>query len=173
MDLTKLRIKQDRLNVNLYLNGQPLMELYWKDADELGNALREIYYGRESVVHASPNILVQLYDGGLDVLYRGNLALKIPTAAVLEVFRVVKQVTRFAEALHEVHKTIYDQALLLKGGAPYGLTDNPKVIDEAVKEALWETDVKKYFSTPGIPSKAVFGVPKLIGGEVNKWIMAN
>ncbi len=169
--MQQVRVKQDNYHVQFIINNAKLFKLYWADADYFADNLRHIFNGTTTAEVVDKYVVLQLSSSGIHLFYKGNLALEIPRNIIKELFRAVKGVAREAESLMDVHKTIYDQAILLKGGATFGLLNDPKAIDESIKTALWDTQIRRYFNTPGIPSKATFGVPSVIGGEIDKWFI--
>jgi hypothetical protein len=68
-----------------------------------------------------------------------------------------------AEQIAKVHQIVDDQAILHAAGTNIGLTDNPKIKKEVIKEAQWGIG-RKVPKNPGmsVPSAEAYGTPKII-----------
>lgn len=58
-----------------------------------------------------------------------------------------------------------DAAIALRGGAPFGMTDNPAIKDEAQKLAAWDSQLRQMPMAPGVQSQEALGAPVVIVGE--------
>lgn len=67
-----------------------------------------------------------------------------------------------AEEYTQAMRIAADSGLLMRVGAPFTLTNNPRILDEAKK--ICEHDRTLRRALPGIKSEAVVGTPSVIGG---------
>jgi hypothetical protein len=106
---------------------------------------------------------VSIRQEGISVLVvvDGRAVLEMPWQAALDVSMAIRIQAKEAEALAKVEGIIWDQAILVRSGAPFGLTSHRDMLKEATKEAAWNSPLRKYMPG-GIKSQAVFGVPRLI-----------
>jgi len=108
---------------------------------------------------------IRISDDGFHVLLTDETGktLIIPWNAALEVAKEMKaKALKIGETAH-ADKLINDQALLIRLSVPLGLTDNPDIKKEALKEAQWNSELRRYIpSVKGIPSGEVMGAPKII-----------
>jgi hypothetical protein len=87
----------------------------------------------------------------------------LPWEAALEVAQGLRAKAKQAEEEQKALGIIADHAILLRAGVPMGLTSRPDMIQEVVKEALYNRDLRRYM--PSIRSKEVFGTPTIIRGK--------
>lgn len=95
------------------------------------------------------------------LVYNSNLVTEMPWEAALEAGRALIQVGRLAEEHEKASCIITDGAILFRKGIPIGLTDNPKIQEEIVKEASWGRMLRR-FIPGGIKSRVLLGKPKII-----------
>lgn len=72
-----------------------------------------------------------------------------------EIENATKVPVSFAEGAPS--SIIADQALATRSGAPFGLTNHPKILDEAKKEAFENRDLRRYM--PEMRGTAMIGAP--------------
>ena len=103
------------------------------------------------------------------VLIAGNKRFfSLPWNAALVLARAITTQAQRAEELAKREQIIYDQAILTRSGAPFGLTNNPTMLKEAANEAAWNTKLRRYItgqSAKGIESQSIVGTPTIIGGK--------
>lgn len=95
-------------------------------------------------------------------LKRGNeVLLDMPWEAALEVGRALIQLGRQAEQVCKIDQVIADQAILMRAGAPIALTGNQAAQQEALKEAMWNPQLRKYMPdrVGNIATAETFGLP--------------
>lgn len=66
-----------------------------------------------------------------------------------------------AEEILERERIVFDQAILLRLGAPLGLLHDPHLRAEAGREAAWNSRLRRYLPG-GVRSAEAFGVPTII-----------
>lgn len=76
----------------------------------------------------------------------------------LQLAGALLQKGRELEAALKVHETIADGAVLFRAGVPIGLTNDPAVQKEIVKEAINNRTLRRS-NLRGVKSKAIVGVP--------------
>ena len=82
----------------------------------------------------------------------------MPWNAALDIARAIEKTARRAEEIAKADGIIFDQALLIRTGAPLGFTDNPDIQREAAKEAAHNSDLRKYLPG-GVKATEQFGSP--------------
>ena len=98
------------------------------------------------------------------ILADGKLVTEVPCDAALQAANALHSVAKNAEEWSQAERIAMDQALLLRTGAPIGFSSNPKIIDESIKQAAWNRDLRRYLPG-GIKSREVFGRPSIIRHE--------
>jgi hypothetical protein len=99
------------------------------------------------------------------LLRGGTLITEIPWKAALTLSKAIRIKAKQAEEEAKALDIIDDQALMMRVGMPIGLTDDPVKIKEAVKEASWNSKLRKYIPIAkfgAIESKERFGTPAII-----------
>jgi len=89
----------------------------------------------------------------------------MPWQTALQLAKALTSVAKQAEEWDNAERIASDQALLMRTGAPFGITQHPKIRSEAEKRALYDRTLRRYIPhTPltGIRSREVFGVPSLL-----------
>ncbi len=86
--------------------------------------------------------------------------LRMPWSAALDVGKAIIRKARDAEEIAKAEDIIFDQALLIRTGAPLGFSDHPGIQAEAAKEAAWNSDLRRYLPG-GVKSAEQFGRPNV------------
>ena len=92
--------------------------------------------------------------GALDVSWREAEALA----------RAIIAKVRACEEVEKAEAVARDAAILLRSGAPFGLTDHPLIQREAVKLAINDRDLRR-FMPGGVKSESVLGTPAVVVGR--------
>lgn len=95
------------------------------------------------------------------VLEDGKVVLNLPWEMALSVGKVLVKRSKIAEERANALQVIKDQALLIRAGAPVGLTSDPEIQKEAVKEATHSRELRRALPG-GIKSQSVVGAPTII-----------
>ncbi len=82
----------------------------------------------------------------------------MPPEAARMLGRALLAAAAKAEEYAKANSVILDSAILLRSGAPFGITSNPRILDEARKEAQSNRMLRRYMPG-GIKSKEQFGSP--------------
>lgn len=94
------------------------------------------------------------------LLANGKLLLDLPYPTALEIAKALKEVAKRAEEWAQAERIAADQALLLRSGAPFGITNHPKILDEAKKQAVHDRVLRRALPG-GIRSMGVVGAPTI------------
>ena len=84
--------------------------------------------------------------------------------AALELSKAIYIKAKEAEEIAKAAGIINDQALLIRTGAPFGLSSNPDIQSEAAKEAAWNGGLRRYLPG-GVKSREAFGRPAVVHGR--------
>lgn len=98
------------------------------------------------------------------LLIDGKRVEGMPHHAAMQLSRALAGVAKLADEWDQAERIVADQALLMRAGAPFGLSDNPKIIAEARKQAELDRDLRRYLPRPAIPaiaSRETFGAPTI------------
>ena len=90
--------------------------------------------------------------------------LKMPYNVALDVSNALREKAKKAEEFANAEQIIFDSALLIRNNIPLGLSDNPTIKKEAMREAYWNSDLRKYKPFGNIQSREAFGAPSIIQG---------
>lgn len=101
------------------------------------------------------------------VISDGKAILDLPYDAAMALSRALHIKSLLAEEEAKALDIIYDAAILMRAGMPFGLTNREDMKKEIRKEAAWNSDLRKYMRN-GIRSKEVFGTPTIINKGVEK-----
>lgn len=87
------------------------------------------------------------------VLVNGQLVLTLNWDSAIHFSRAVYAVAKKAEEQAKAEQIIADQAILQRVGVPVGLVTRPDMAREALKEAAWNSDLRRYIpsSSNAIP----------------------
>jgi hypothetical protein len=83
---------------------------------------------------------------------------EMPWEAAKDLATALRTMAAKAEEFQKAAGIAFDQAILLRSGAPFGLTDNPDIQAEAAKEAAWNSDLRRKMPG-GVKSEEVLGTP--------------
>ena len=95
------------------------------------------------------------------LIKNGVLIADLPWQKALAVAQGLIVQARKAEELAKAERIIQDQALLLRAGAPFGLTTHPAILREAAKEAEHNRVLRRYLPG-GIKSQEAVGTPTIL-----------
>lgn len=70
--------------------------------------------------------------------------MSMPWQAALEIAKGITAKAREAEEIEKSDQVISDQALMLATGAPFALTANKDIMEEAIKEARYDKHLKGF-----------------------------
>ena len=74
----------------------------------------------------------------------------------------LRSVARKAEEYAKANHIIDQSALLIRSGAPFALSSDPKIQDAAYTQAQWDTKARKAMPLAGVPTPRSFGTPNIV-----------
>ena len=92
------------------------------------------------------------------VIVDDRAVLQCPWNAVLDIAHELIAKAREAEEYAKAENIIFDNALLIRSGAPFGLSNNRDIVAESVKEAGHNTTIRRHMPG-GIKSETIVGAP--------------
>ena len=99
------------------------------------------------------------------LIHNGALVAAIPWQQAEALGKLLIGTARKAEEVAQANKSVAREALLIRSGAPFSLTTNAAIREEAFSEAQWGTAARKGMPLRGRrPSKKKVGAPK-----IRKW----
>ena len=106
-----------------------------------------------------PKYNIQHHGAHVVLAKDGVLIDELPWDKALDIGRALIVMARKAEEVAKATSIIYDQAVMTRAGWPHmGLTAHPKIIEEAGKEAAWNSDLRRYLPG-GVKSKETLYPP--------------
>lgn len=168
--MRQLDIRRQGTRVHLLVGGREVLDCGWEGADLLAAASRSVAAEPDCdiVVGAVGGRMVavrRLGDRG-QLLVNGQVELDAPARlfGVEFLAGALIQQARDAEEQAKAEQVAADAALLLRTGAPFGFTSDPKIRDEAGKQAAHDRTLRRALPG-GIKSKEMFGRPAVIGHD--------
>jgi len=95
------------------------------------------------------------------IVIEDRKVLDLPWDAALQLAKAITIQAKRIEEDVKHSQIIADQALLMRSGAPFGITNNPDIIAEAKKEAVGNTFLRKNVSGKGIGGP-ILGTPTVV-----------
>lgn len=146
--------RQVRDQVFLHFEGKATATVAWQAALDIYFAIkRSVRHLIEDKAHAK-----FMLDGH-------ELHLVMEPAVLVQIGVAICQTARLAEEYATAAQVAFDSALLLRAGAGFTLTDDPKINDMAAVELVHNHTLRGALPMPSIPSRAVFGAPSIVQGE--------
>lgn len=105
-------------------------------------------------------------DGPNVIITIDGRAIEMPWNAALDVGKALIKKARAAEEIAKSEGLIFDQALLIRTGAPLGFSSHPDIQSEAAKEAAHNPQLRKYLPG-GVKATEQFGSPNVSRAERN------
>lgn len=104
---------------------------------------------------------------GTDVLLfvNGNLVLRAPWQQAEQLAAGIRAKAKEAEEEAKAPQIAADQAVLMRAGFRIGLTDRPDIKSEAMKEAMWDPQLRRFIHREPTESDARVGTPGLRRGS--------
>lgn len=96
--------------------------------------------------------------GQVVLLQIGGKTVEMPWEVAVTLGRALLAAGRDAEEQAKAPTIARDAAILLRAGAPVGLSSDPKIRDEAGKLAAWDEQLRRYMPG-GIRSEEMLGRP--------------
>lgn len=98
------------------------------------------------------------HDGTMvQLIVDGKCVLNMPHDHALIIARALYKHAKLAEELAAAEQVIMDQAILMRSGWPFAaLSANPAIINEAGKEAAWNSRLRRFIANKLDPRGVVF-----------------
>ena len=102
----------------------------------------------------------------VDLIINGALVCKMPIQQAKEVGKALNQQANKLQEIINREQIIFDQAMLSRSGAKFGLITDPRLKLPAIKEALYNSKLKRWLfgrskGMGNIQSKGIVGAPAL------------
>jgi hypothetical protein len=107
------------------------------------------------------HVLVQFDDGGK------SFVIQLEGRVAVELGAQLRQQGLLADEWAQAERIAADSAVLLRAGANFGLSSDPRILDEARKEAAWNSDLRRYMPG-GVRSEECFGTPTVRAHQPTK-----
>lgn len=150
-----LRVWTEEKSVHVNLDNRAQGTLTWDKAQAIAQELKELS-------GLSIGMVFYKFELGGRPVYidlEPNLALTLSKA--------LHACSLLAEEQAKAEQIAFDSAILARAGAPFGLSNDPKIQDETKKEIAWNRTIRRS-ALPGIESAEMFGVPSLILGNPSR-----
>lgn len=155
--------------VLITLNGELAGALHYQAAQELARGMREHIEKAKLGLAAAPSSVTSgrfratvRHDGSALILlfesahHRGGMQLNAKGAQTI--WTTLRAQAALAEEWDKAEQIARDQAILFRGGAPFGLTSHPLIQKEAAGLARDDRDLRR-FIRGGIKSERMIGAP--------------
>lgn len=137
----------------------------WRAAVDVAHAM--MYKARG--LHLRPDmekvaaVRVRRDDGNIIVedAARGAIVLSAPLSAAMAIGEALISKARELETVEQADSIIFDQAILQRMGAGFGLAHRPDMQREAMKEAHWNSQLRRYLPG-GVRSQEIVPAPQVI-----------
>jgi hypothetical protein len=107
-------------------------------------------------------LTIQQYYDQVVLLLDGKFMCTMPWQVADEIASMVRSIARLAEEYAKANAIIAQDALLIRSGAPFSLTNNPKMREQSFNDAQWDPTARKSMPLAGVPSAKEVGAPSLI-----------
>lgn len=174
----KLDIRREGARLFWILDGRALVGMHWQVAGEAMVLLRQqidsaarcaadpqaTLIGETSCKFGSFELGFRCEQGRILFIGNGKLMIDPPVEVALKIWQGTCAQRALAEEHEKAEQVAKDNALLLRTGAPFGLSDNPAILAESVKIARDDRDLRR-FLPGGIRATALLGTPVVKHGD--------
>ena len=98
--------------------------------------------------------------GQVQLFADGKLIAELEPKTARKIGRAILRISGLAAEWANAEEVARDNAILLRAGFPVGLANHKTVIDQSVRLACWDRDLRKAMPG-GVKSKEVFGTPTI------------
>lgn len=98
---------------------------------------------------------------GRCVIHHGRDYIDLEQDTARKIARMMLAGFKRLEEIEQAERIAFDGAILARAGVPIGLSSDPKIVAEVIKEAAWNTVLRKCMPG-GVKSEEVWGVPSVI-----------
>lgn len=178
--MNKLDVGRCDKRVLLSFNGKAIMGMPWQAADAIYHALKRqvkkarmfaIYDGspsgsEECIKSGSTIVAIRQQGEMLLVIGNGKLLFDMTADISDKILSALYSQSRACEEWEKAEKIALDNAILFRAGAPFGLTNDPKIQEESIKEAVHNRNLRRWM--PSIKSEEAVGTPTIrVGVPLN------
>lgn len=96
------------------------------------------------------------------LLLDGKYVCNIPWRQADEVARLIRGAARHAEEWEKAEIVAGQEALLIRTGAPFGLSTNKKIREVAFTDAQWDSKARRAMPLASVPSRRQCGTPTFV-----------
>lgn len=153
----KFRISRNGSELGWLVNGVPQLSFGWRRGDALCDAIRRATEADDGAINTEGNVQFRNEIGKVLVVIDGRLRLALEKHELRNIGEATRSQCRKAEEETAADRIARDGAILLRHGAPFGLTDNPTIRDMVHREAA--TNRKLRLALPGIRDTVQMNVP--------------
>lgn len=107
------------------------------------------------------------HEGAMVLMDINGRSMAIPWEAALEMAKHLRNNAKRAEEYAKADQVIMDNAILHRAGSFIGLSHNRDIIKETVKEAAWNSDLRRYMRG-GVKAQGIVYPPGLYKHPVKK-----
>ncbi len=109
-------------------------------------------------------------EGDTVLLHIGGKTHVLPWEAALHISRALYEKAKLAEEHAKANDIIMDQAMATRLDLPFGFSNNRVIQREAMKEAQWNSELRKNIPEPsGIRTRERMGTPDVVRGDPKKY----
>lgn len=95
------------------------------------------------------------------LVLNGKRVCDMPPEIAQQASKLLYQKALQAQEHRDANRIIMDQAIMQRAGMPFGLSRNHKIVEEARKEAQWNSVLRRFMPLRGIEPRAIVGTPSL------------
>jgi hypothetical protein len=96
------------------------------------------------------------------IVLNGKAVASVPWQTCDEIAKSFTRAARAGEEQEKANSIVLAEAALIRSGAPFSLTSDSKIRDDAFTEAQWNSHMRKRMPMRGAPSKKRLGTPTII-----------
>lgn len=155
-----LKVRREGPRIAWIIADRRMVDFHWKAGDALCQGIRYFLGGLESSYQVQV-LRIHWSNIGTVLIDIGGRTVLDMTAGDLEAVAVATRAQcRKAEEEDCAGQVALDGALLLRTGAPFGMTDNPKIKSMVLAEASTNRTLRT--ALPGMRDTTLFGAPQVI-----------
>jgi hypothetical protein len=107
------------------------------------------------------NIVVRPEGAKVMVNIDSRVYLELEPRAAQQLAAALQQAGLVADEVLQAERIARDSAILMRAGEPFTLSDNPKILAEAAKQAAWDRELRTAMPG-GVKSESIVGLPSLV-----------
>jgi hypothetical protein len=161
-------VRTEGTEVQWVVNGRAFVVGPWKMFLEVYQAMRRLLDGVTEKATVGPLVFHREIEDDVAITRGGSLVCRIPIRAFRRIAAATLQQTKRAEEREpKVAEHLVEQnALLLRAGAPFGLTSTPMLKAATLREAATNSKLRR--ALPGMRDTKLYEPPAVKVGNVSK-----